>query len=73
MNSKSKAPFQRSLARDYATISPRKKVGRVLMSGSGHKLYYKQGTEGRPVEGIPQENHSTPEALFLKSRKSNLG
>ncbi len=44
-------------------------VGRVLMSGSGHKLYYKQGTGGRPVEGIPQEKSLDSRGSFSEIKK----
>ena len=44
-------------------------VGRVLMSGSGHKLYYKQGTGGLPVEGIPQEKSLDSRGSFSEIKK----
>ena len=44
-------------------------VGRVLMSGSGHKLYYKQGTGGRPVEGISQEKSLDSRGSFSEIKK----
>ncbi len=44
-------------------------VGRVLMSGSGHKLHYKQGTGGRPVEGIPQEKSLDSRGSFSEIKK----
>lgn len=44
-------------------------VGRVMMSGSGHKLYYKQGAGGLPIEGIPENKSLDSQGRFFEIKK----
>ena len=73
MNSKSKAPFQRSLARDFATILPRKKSAESLCRVPDTSCTISRELGGFRSKEFHRKNHWTPEVLFLKSRKSNLG
>ena len=44
-------------------------VGRVMMSGSGHKLYYQQGTGGLPIEEIPGNKSLDSQGRFFEIKK----
>ena len=44
-------------------------VGRVMMSGSGHKLYYQQGTGGLPIEEIPGNKFLDAQGRFFEIKK----